>query len=95
MKEIISKIECEPLNKIQFHITVFEDNQTAYLLAKNQRITSRTKYLLVKWHWFWDLYNKGEFQIVKCPTDTMAADYLTKSLKKEHFERNRKAVQGW
>ena len=95
MKEMISKIECEPLDKIQLHTTVFEDNQSAYLLAKNQRITSRTKYLLVKWHWFWDLYNKGEFQIVKCPTDAMAADYLTKSLKKEHFERNRKAVQGW
>ena len=67
----------------------------SYLLVTNQRITNRTKYLLAKWHWFWDLYNKGEFQIVKCPTDAMAAEYLTKALKNDHYEQYRPAVQGW
>ena len=93
--EMISKIQCEPVDQVKLHTTVFEDNQSAYLLATNQRITNRTKYLLAKWHWFWDLYNKGEFQIVKCPTDKMAADYLTKALKRDHYEQNRRAVQGW
>jgi hypothetical protein len=36
------------------HARVFEDNNGAYLLATNQRITCRTKYYLVKWHFFWN-----------------------------------------
>ena len=95
IKEIISTIGCIALEEVKLHATVFEDNQSTYLLAKNQRITKRTKYLLAKWHWFWDLYNKGEFTIVKCPTDKMAADYFTKPLPRVAFENNRKAVQGW
>jgi len=75
--------------------TVFEDNQSAYYLATNQKITNRTRYLLCRWHWFWDLYNKKEFAIVKCPTDKMKADYLTKGMPKEGFESNRLSVQGW
>jgi hypothetical protein len=36
------------------HARVFEDNNGAYLLATNQRITRCTKYYLVKWHFFWN-----------------------------------------
>ena len=50
---------------------------------------------LAKWHWFWDEYNKGEFTIVKCPTDAQLSDYLTKAQPRAVFENNRKAVQGW
>ena len=32
----------------------FEDNQGVFYLATNQRLTSRTKYYTVKWHW-WQL----------------------------------------
>ena len=78
------------------HGTVFEDNQGAYLLATNHKITNRTKYFLVKWHWFWEIYNEGkEFTIVKCPTDKQRADYLTKQLPLDLFVNNRKCVQGW
>ena len=35
------------------HSTVFEDNAAALILATKQRITSRTKHQLIKWHWFW------------------------------------------
>ena len=69
IKEMISKTECRPLEGIQVHATVFEDNQSTYYLATNQCITSRTRYLLAKWHWFWQSYNDGNFKIVKCPTD--------------------------
>jgi hypothetical protein len=83
------------LQDTTIYATVFEDNQSAYYLATNQRITNRTKYFLAKWHWFWDSYNQGEFDIVKCPTDKQKADYFTKALSKELFESNRIAVQGW
>ena len=95
IKEMIKKSNCKELNECTLHATVFEDNQSAYFLATNQRITNRTKYLLSKWHWFWDLYNQKQFNIVKCPTDQMSADYLTKPLSKVLFQRNRERVQGW
>ena len=67
----------------------------SYFLVTNQRITSQTKYFLVKWHWFWDKYNEGKFRIEKCPTDLQRADYMTKPLARDKFEANRKYVQGW
>lgn len=95
IEDMIDKTGCRALENARVHATVFEDNQSTYFLATNQRITSRTKYLLAKWHWFWDCYNQGQFAIVKCPTDQQQADYLTKPLPKAVFEQNRMAVQGW
>ena len=97
IQEMIEKTNCHGLEEARVHATVFEDNQSCYFLATNQRITSRTKYLASSWHWFWDQYNggKGEFQIVKCPTDKQWSDYLTKSQPRATFEINRFAVQGW
>ena len=93
--EIVISTGAPTLNPARLHATVFEDNQSTYYLAINQRITSCTKYLLAKWHWFWDLYNQGEFTIVKCPTDKQRADYLTKPLAKILFVANRKGIQNW
>ena len=50
---------CKSLKESKVHATVFEDNQSTYFLATNQKITNRTKYLLSNWHWFRDLYNHG------------------------------------
>jgi hypothetical protein len=81
--------------------TIFEDNQGAYLLATNQRITARTKYFCVKWHFFWSqVYHPTEnpdgwIIVEKCDTKVQNADYLTKGLVKDTFEANRCRVQGW
>ena len=95
IKEIIAETKCPKLKDARVHASVFEDNQSTVYLVQNQRITSRTKYLLARWHWFWDMYNKGEFTIIKCATDEQKADYLTKAQPRATFEANRFAVQGW
>ena len=95
IEEIISNSGCHPLEDVRLHANVFEDNQSTYFLATNQRITNRTKCLLAKWHWFWAAYNRKEFSIIKCPTDQQLSDYLTKSQPKATFETNREGVQGW
>ena len=95
IEEMLVATKSKPLEDVRLHATVFEDNQSAYYLATNQRITNRTRYLLAKWHWFWDAYNRKEFSIVKCPTDKMTADYFTKPKPKATFEANRFDVQGW
>ena len=92
---MIEKTKSDQMADVRLHTDVFEDNQSTYFLATNQRLTSRTKYLLAKWHWFWDLYKQGEFTLVKCPTGEQLADFLTKPLPKPGFEANRLAVQGW
>ena len=75
--------------------TVFEDNNGALLLANQQRVTSRTKYFFVKWHHFWHHIRHGDIKVVKCATEDQQADYLTKGLVRELFEKLRKLVQGW
>ena len=95
VQEMIHKMCSDRLANTTVHASVFEDNQSAYFLATNQRLTNRTKYFLAKWHWFWDCYKQKMFEIYKCPTDKMWADFLTKMLPKEQFELNRQAVQGW
>lgn len=74
--------------------SVFEDNQGAFYLATNNRITNRTRYFLNKWHWFWSLVGK-EFDIVKIESRNQRADYFTKPLPRETFEHNRYLLQGW
>jgi hypothetical protein len=77
------------------HCTVFEDNNGALLLATNQRLTSRTKYFHVKWHFFWSHITSGDIVVLKIDTHHQRADYLTKGLTREVFERIRELVQGW
>ncbi|KAI2498513.1 hypothetical protein MHU86_15973 [Fragilaria crotonensis] len=74
---------------------VFEDNNGALLLATNQRITNRTKYFQVKWHFFWAHVRDGTIAIIKVDTQEQWADMLTKGLNRESFERVRRLVQGW
>jgi hypothetical protein len=78
---------------------VFEDNQGALFLATNQRITNRTKYFLIKWHWFWANVNSDDpelkIEIVRVESLNQLADYFTKGLSRELFEHNRRGVQGW
>ena len=74
---------------------VFEDNNGALLLATKQRITNRTKYFQVKWHFFWYHVRNGDVEIHKIATTDQLADFLTKGLNREAFERIRKLAQGW
>ena len=77
------------------HTTVHEDNNNALMLATSQRITSRTKYYATKWHFFWEKVKRGIVKVVKVPSDEQCADYFTKGLVRDLFEKCRKHVQGW
>ena len=87
--------------KPEVHCSVFEDNQGAYLLATNQRLSVRTKYFCVKHHFFWShVFHEernpdGYLLIFKCDTKLMNADYLTKGLGRLLFDPNRQRLQGW
>ena len=102
MYELLTVLKEERLGKMTTMIacTVFEDNNGALILAKNQRVTNRTKYFHVKWHHFWshvsnDDGKDGGIVVRKIDTKDQLADFLTKPLSKDLFEQNRKGVMGW
>jgi hypothetical protein len=73
----------------------FEDNSSALLLARDHRLTSRTRYFHTQSHHFWQHVDNGTVLPVACATADMDADYMTKGMYREGFETNRKRVQGW
>jgi hypothetical protein len=95
IEDMIKNLKANKLKSNTVHCEVFEDNQSAYLLATNQRITDRSRYLLAGFHWFWQQYNRGEFKVTKCPTNDMLADPLTKALSRVKFQQHRQTIMGW
>ena len=93
LEEMLDQLNTDGLRSSTINANVFEDNQSAYYLAVNQRLTNRTKYFSTKFHWFWS--HAKAFTLNKCPTNEMQADFLTKSLAKDKFLVNRKYVMGW
>ena len=96
MMEILDELELPEEVKATILSEVFEDNKGCYFLATNHRITNRTKYFQVKYHWFWYYYAVHKaFAISHIQSELQDADYLTKQIPRDAFERNRKRVQGW
>ena len=74
---------------------LYEDNNGAFTVATNCRVTSRTKYFNVKWHHFWQFVQDKTLKIEKISTEDQRADYLTKGLPAQPYEKHRKSTQGW
>lgn len=62
--------------------TLFVDNQSAIQVAKNPEHHGRMKHLDLALYWLRDAVNKGIINIKYCPTASMPADLLTKSLER-------------
>jgi hypothetical protein len=77
------------------HCRLFEDNSGAIELATNRKVRPRTRYMNVKWFHFRHHYDRGEISILPCRSEDMTADFLTKPLDTNTFQRHRMAVNGW
>jgi hypothetical protein len=95
LSEICRELTLPPDFKSTIRCCVFEDNNGALLLATKQCITNRNKYFLVKWLFFWHHVCNGDVEVHKIATTDQLADYLTKGLNREVFERIQKLAQGW
>ncbi len=93
--EIVSGVKLPHTLMLTIKCQVFKGNNGALLLAVNQRITNRTKYFQVKWHFFWQQVHNGTVAIVKVDTQEQWANFLTKGLNRESFKGVHKLVQGW
>ena len=99
--DTLKQLDLPMLNLLRIVCKAFKDNQGAYLLATNKQLSVRTKYFWVKYHFFWQqIYHRdcnpdGWLVIMKCNTEVMNADYLTKGLVREKFKGKRFQTQGW
>ena len=81
--------------KAKIFCRVFEDNSGAIEMAKNHKYRPRTKHLNVKLHHFRDYIDSGQITVHKIDTAEQLADYLTKPLCIEMFQKLRAKVMGW
>ena len=95
IKEVIDNlgINCENL-KFVSRSTVYEDNNGAIVVATSPRMTSSSKHIAVKYHWFRQHVGK-EFVIRKIESENQKADIFTKGLQGQIFARISKLLCGW
>ena len=61
-------------------IRIYEDNKSCIAIAYKPKHHGRTKHFDVKAHFIRDHVDKGDVEIIYCPTELQVADMLTKSL---------------
>jgi hypothetical protein len=62
--------------------TLYCDNQAAIKLAIDDNYHARTKHIDIQYHFIRQVIADDTIVLIYCPTDDMAADFLTKSLPK-------------
>ena len=94
---VAGAVSLDVQNLIEMKTTVWEDNSGALTLANLEpgRMTPRSKHYGVKYHWFRSHLKPNNIQVVKVDTKDQQADILTKGLRTQRFEENRKQLLGW
>ena len=66
-----------------------EDNQGAIEIARNPKFCNRTKHIDTTFHFICETTVSKEIKMEYCSTHDMIADFMTKALPKDRFERLR------
>jgi hypothetical protein len=66
---------------------IYEDNEGAIFLAKNQQVGMRTKHIDVKYHFIRDLVADNYLDLRYVRSEDNYADLMTKNVSNEVFER--------
>ena len=77
-------VSIQLLNEFQITICdpiIFEDNQSCLKMLQEEKLTSRSKLIDVKYY-FLKIYWNVERFFIFCPTESMLADILTKSFQR-------------
>jgi hypothetical protein len=73
---------------------IYQDNTSAMKLENNAKGSSgkRTRHFDIKLFYVTNLIERGEVEVIYCPTDDMIADYMTKPTVGKKFHRLRDLV---
>ena len=110
LEELLPRLKIQGLDSF-VKSTVFEDNAGALILATNQNITSRTRYLNCRWQHFWSwihqpddgppqdnpngTWTDGKIKAGKVASSENPSDIMTKGLVRALYERCRLRTNGW
>ncbi|MCO5552308.1 hypothetical protein L7F22_005819 [Adiantum nelumboides] len=72
--------------------TIYTDNQSALVVARNPVFHARTKHIEVHYHYVRERLSAGEISLAYVPTQDNLADLFTKALSREKLEAFRKAL---
>ena len=67
---------------------IYSDNQGALRLTGNPEFHARSKHIDVQYHYVREVKEAGVIDVRYIPTEEMAADCLTKPLKRQKFAAN-------
>ena len=82
---------------ILYKNVLYQDNQSAMKMLKNGResCTGNSRHIDIRYFFVKDRVDKGEVEVIYCPTEEMLADYFTKPLQGALFEKLRRVIMGW
>ena len=72
---------------VKLPITVFEDNQGAIAMAKNEGYQSRAKHIDIRHHFIREQVKARTIDLKYIPTADQLADFLTNSIATKQFQR--------
>lgn len=87
MRQLISDIHGQ--TKLTKPTQVYEDNQSAICMAKNQQYHGRSKHIDIKFHFVREQVATGSIELKYCRSEDMIADILTKGLCGPQFKKLR------
>ena len=71
----------------EFPGKIYEDNEGAIFLAKNQQVSMRTKHIDIRYHFVRDLVEAGVLQLEYVTTEDNYTDFMTKNTTVEVVQR--------
>ena len=76
---------------------LYQDNKSALRMEQNGRnsCTGNSRHINVRLFFVKDCIDKGEFTIEHCPMVLILADYITKALQGDFFQKMRRVIMGW
>jgi hypothetical protein len=96
LKEISHKLDLQVVTKSLVRSTVFEDNQGCLSLVNVPKMSTRNKYLALKYHFFRSSIGEEKGIVAQyIKSEHQLADPFTKSLPVSKFRELRKQLIGW
>jgi len=96
LQEISIKMNLPELAESLVRSTIFEDNAGCCSLVNAPKMSSRNKYLSLKYHFFRSHIGEAKGIIAKwISTNDQKADIFTKGLSPSKFEAIRRLLMGW
>jgi hypothetical protein len=96
LKELCTKLALQVASASLIRSTVFEDNQGCLSIVNSPKMSTRNKYLSLKYHFFRSHIGKDKgIEARWVETTKQQADIFTKGLPESQFQAIRKLLMGW